>query len=574
MKCLGRLESMALAAAVVFSACSGDTGPDKAPGEEMPKVNPDSFLRNPEHPLSCDRAITENPLTSPLFRLTDEQYENTLRELFAGLVQEADLPKARDLPTEATEGLFSNDTSIQRLSGTRADLYESFSYDVAAKAVNDLPKLMGCEAKNEGAEAGCVSSFVDNFGVKAWRRPITSEEKQAIEGLYASARKELDFKTSVQAVVAGFIGAPQFLYRLEEGTGGETESKARQLSGYEMASRLSYLIWDSMPDANLFQAAKAGKLSNAKDVQSEAQRMLEDPRARGAVANFYHQWLHLERVESRLLPSKKDTVVYPDYGDVQYQGLLASLDAFMEDAFWEGDRSMKRLFTSNRGFVNDATAKIFGVEAPGSSDIEAVDLPMAQRQGLLTQAGFMAGWAHATEQAPILRGAFIMENILCSPPPMPPDDVNLELKPVENRDAITYREFVTNTVERGTCKGCHEVIDGFGFLFENYDGIGAFQTKERHLDIDASNTVIGTYDLDGPYENGVDFSQALAKSEQAAQCMVEKFYQYAMARQMVAEDGCAIAPLTDEFIADGLSFPGLVAKLVRSPAFRFRSTAK
>jgi hypothetical protein len=571
----------AAASLLVAGACTGGAGSSDNnggsgggdPGTEMPKSE-DSLKRNPQHPLKCDRPITENPLTSPLARLTDREYVNTLRDLLGGLVGEGDLPAPGDLPAEPAENLFTNNTSIQRLSDTRADLYENISHSLAEKAVLKLPQLMGCQPANQGEELGCVAKFSRDFGLRAWRRPLVDDELKAAEALFTDARKTFDFKTSVQAMVAGFIGAPQFLYRHEEGAGGETESKGRQLSDYEMASRLSYLLWDSMPDARLFDAAKKGDLSNPDDVESEARRMLDDPRARQAMATFYREWLHIERVESRLLPSKKDPGVYKDYGDAQYTGLMTSLDRFLEDAFWEGEHSMKRLYTSSRGFVNDDVAKIFGVDSPGGSDFKGVDLPGEERQGFLTQPGFMGGWAHATEQAPILRGAFIMEHVLCAPSPDPPDNADLTIKPVENREEMTYRQFVANTVETGSCKGCHIAIDGFGFLFENYDGIGAYQTMERHLKIDASNTVRGTFDLDGDYKNGVEFTQALAKSEQAAQCAVEKLYEYAMTRQTVTEDGCAIAPLTDAFIDGGFDFHSLIAKLARSSAFRFRTTAQ
>lgn len=578
MKCLGRLDSMVLAAVLLCSACTGGAssggGGDKnpPPDDEMPPPSEGSLERNPSQPLSCDRQITENPATSPLSRLTDKEYLNSVKDLLGSVVADGDLPKLADFPADLTNGAFTSDASIQQVNEDRGALYESSAIAVAGKAVNNLPKLMGCDPAS--GEAKCVETFVSDFGLRAWRRPLTDAERDSLKKLFADARAaELDLKTSVQAVVAALLVSPQFLYRFEEGTGQETESKGKQLSDYEMASRLSYLVWDSMPDSTLFEAAKGGKLTDVKDIEAQAQRLLEDPRARPAIAQFYREWLHIERLEARLPPDKKDPKVYPKYGGPQATAMSASLDRFLEDAFWEGDHSLKHLLTSTRGFVNSDLAEIFGVDA-GGADLVAKDLPSDQRHGLLTQPAFMAGWAHATEQAPILRGTFVMESLLCAPSPQPDASLNIELKPVPDRNAITYRQFVANSTEQGLCKSCHQTINGFGFLFENYDGIGAYQTKERNLDIDASNTVTGTYDLDGEYKNGVEFSKKLATSEQAAQCLVQKFYEHALARGSVPEDGCAIAPLTDGFLADGTDFHSLVKNLVRSSAFRFRTTAK
>jgi len=564
------------------AACGGESGSGSGPGDDIdePEVEPpsgDSLKRNPSHPLKCERPITENGKTSPLARLTDDEYMNTLRDLFDGVVSKSKLPKRSDLPAEPREGLFSTNVSTQTVESNRADVYLDGALSVAGEAVKDIDGLMGCEPSKESEEADCVEGFIEDFGLRAWRRPLTDDEKEDAMNLFKSSRDEFDFETSVQSVVAGLISAPQFLYRIEKGAGKETDDSGLRLSSYEMASRLSYLLWDSMPDPELFEAAEDGKLLAPDDIEEQARRMLADDRAHEAMASFYDEWLQLDRVHARLSADKKatgDGEPYEGYGEDQANDLIESLNRFLDDAFFNGDHSMKRLFTSNRGYVSDNIADIFGVDGPGKSGFKRVDLPEDERSGLLTQPGFMGGWSHETEQAPILRGAFIMEHILCAPSPDPPDNVIPEIRDVPNREDLTYRQFVENTVQQGACKGCHEVIDGYGFLFENYDGIGAYQTKERHLDIDATGTVRGTLDLDGDYDNGIEFSKKLAQSEQAAQCIVQNYYEYAMARGRVKEDGCAIAPLTDGFIEDGMDFHTLVTRLVRSSAFRFRTTAQ
>lgn len=572
MKCLGRLETMACAAALLFAACSGSSEGDggnteKPPKEEMPPVDPDSFNRNPEHPLSCDRPLSEVSSATQLQRLTHQQYANTLRDLFQGLVPDGDLPRAQDFADELKEGTFSNNVLRQLGSDAVTQAREAAVVSVSGAAVKDLPKLMGCEG-----EGGCVDSFIENFGLRAWRRPLTNDEKGGLKDLYGEARKSFEHKESVQVVLGAMLQSPQFLYRIQEGTGDAEKDLGKRLSDYEVASNLSYTIWNTMPDNELFEAAKKGELKTAAQVEQQATRMLESDRGREAILQFQREWLHTDRLANDL--ATKDTQIYPNYGASQADAILKGLDKFLEDSFWEGDHSLKRFYTSSKGFVNDASAELFGVEKPGSSDLVSVDLDSSQRQGFLTQPGFLAGRANRQNHSAILRGAFIMEQLLCAPSPPPPDDVIPEIKPVEDRESMTYRQVVQATVEVGTCKGCHEVIDGYGFLFENYDATGAYVTKERDLDIDASGQVSGTYDLDGQYQNGIEFAQKLAESEQAAQCAVQFFYEFAMARKPMAEDGCMIAPLTDNFIKNGTDMQKLLVDIVKTPAFRYRSVAQ
>lgn len=574
MKCFGRIQSLnAAVATVLLAACSGDTGPgtDK---DKPPVVNPDSFNRNPTAALTCDKPLSENAMSSQLARLTHQQYVNTMRDLFNGLADDAALPKRKDLADELKEGSFSNNVLGQQGSDAITQAREAAVLTVTGAAIKDLPKLMGCQAKDTAAEVGCLETFVENFGLRVWRRPVTSDERGALKGLFTEARKALEFPDSVRTVLGAMLESPQFLYRIQEGTGDAVEGQGKRLSDYEMASNLSYLLWDTMPDNDLFASAKKGELNTAAQIEKQARRMLDDGRARENILQFQREWMHVERLETQQRHDVKDKSVFPNYGQAQSDAVRKGFEAFLEDSFWEGDHSLKRLFTSTKGFVNDDSAEIYGVNKPGKSELVAVDLDAKQRKGVMTQPFMMAGWSSDKAQSAILRGAFVMETLLCAPSPPPPMDVERKFVAVPDRNAVTMRQVVEMTVEQGSCKGCHQFIDGFGFLFENYDGIGAYQTKERNLDIDASNEVIGTLDLDKRYENGVQFAEALGKSEQTAQCAVQHFYEFATARLPVAEDGCMIAPLTDSFLKNGTDMQQLVIDVIKSPAFRYRSVAQ
>lgn len=573
---LGRFELVALIAVGGLASCTGNGSGDSKdpPDEQMPPVRPGSLDRNPSAALSCDRPLFENKFASQLVRLTPEQYANSLKDLFAGLIDGGSVPNKDDFEEQLQEGHYSNNVQRQLGSTPITDAREDAILKITESATKDLPKLMGCQAKDAAAEPGCVDSFLENFGLKAWRRPVTKDESDSLKGLFAAARKDLQYNESVRVVVGAMLQSPQFLYRLQEGTGDIGEGKSKRLTDFEVASNLSYLFWNTMPDNNLFDAAKKGELSTSAQVEKQASRMLDDPRTRAHIRQFQREWFNAARLETQARWTIKSKEAFPNYGNEQSEALVKGFDAFIDDAFWEGDKSMKSLFTSSKGFVNDASADIYGVKKPGTKEMTKVDLDPRQRKGILTQPFVMAGWAGEKEQSGILRGVFVMDHLLCAPAPPPPDDVATKINEVLNRDELTYRQVVEMTVEQGKCAGCHKTIDGYGFLFENYNAIGAYQTKERHLDIDASGSVEGTLDLNRRYNNGIEFTEELAKSEQVAQCVVQNFYEFATARDPVPEDGCVIAPLTDAFLNGGTNMQDLLIAIAKSPALRFRSAAQ
>lgn len=578
MKCLGSISSMTLAAILVATGCgsSSSSGDGKPPKEDqMMPPKADSLNRNPSAALTCDRPLVDNPDASQLQRLTNTQYVNTLRTLFSGVVPDGAIPQYKDLPDELKEGAtFSNNVLSQLGSEAATQTRESATITITGEATKDLGKFMGCQAKDAAAEGGCVDSFLDTFGVRAWRRPLTSDEKGSLKTLFTEARKSMEFAPSVQTMVGAMLQAPQFLYRIQEGTGDSVEGLGKRLSDYEMASNLSYTIWNSMPDAELFALAKKGELITVAQIEKQAQRMLDAPAARDTVLKFQREWLHADRLETLADANTKDKAVFPDYTLAQSSASMKGFEAFLQDAFWEGDHSFKQLFTSSKGFVNDDSAALFGVKKPGSNNLVSVDLNDKERKGILTQPFLMAGWANDKWQSAILRGAFIMEGILCAPSPPPPPGVVAKLKEVPQRNVVTQRQVVEMTVEQGSCAVCHKIIDGYGFLFDNYNAVGAFTDKERDLTLNTSADIAEGFDKPAKYDNGVKFSEALAMSPQAAQCFVQNMYEFVTARPPVDEDGCQIAPLTDSFLENGTDMKKLLLDVIKSPAFRYRRAAQ
>ncbi|MDX2023509.1 MAG: DUF1592 domain-containing protein [Deltaproteobacteria bacterium] len=584
MKFLGRFRPMALGAAMVATACTGsgskptDQKPDLDTDSELPPADSDAWTRNPAKTMACEQPLTMNEAAYPLQRLTNVELANTVRDLLSGIADSAKLVRSTDLPPESRVAGFSNNALQQQPDRGYADAIEQLAIGAAREAVKDLSKL-GC-AKEDGS---CIGDLISGFGKRVFRRPLTSGEISDLKKVYEEARAEpLKFShaMAVETVVGTMLQSPQFLFRLEEGQGTISDKKSQPLSNWEMASRLSYLIWDSMPDDDLFRAAEAGELMQSEKIEAQARRMLGDDRARGAMKEFFDEWLDNKRYSAFVAAPAKDREFYPTYDEKQAKALIEGRDKFIEEAFFGGDHSMTQLFSSTKGWVNDDVAYIYGVDKPGSAELKEVELNPAQRKGILTNPAIMAGMSHTTEQAPILRGGFIMERLLCAPSPPPPPGIITQI-PFDENEAMTYRQRVEKTAEQGKCANCHKPLDSFGFLFENYNSIGAFQTEEQakfkgmvyKLPTNAKSTIMDTLDVNGEFDNAIPFVEKMGKSKQVAQCVVEHLWSWANARREVDEDGCAVVPLTTSFIENKFDMQKLVVDLVKNPSFRVRRVA-
>lgn len=579
----------AFAVAPAFTACGGGgsaggggNGNEGGAGGSGGNQPVGSLERIPGHELTCADPGATTVGETPLLRLTNLEYANSIRDLVAPLT----LPTMTTLPRETpTEGYFNFAVG----QGATDDLVTSL--EDSARGVGDLVSknlgrlgLDGCPPANADGEKACADNFIATFGGRAYRHVLTDAEKSSLADLYAAARKQnLDFTGAIDVLVEAIVQAPQFLYRPETGTPG---GPALKLTDWEMASRLSYFLWDTMPDEPLRAAAAQGALTrDDASLEKEVGRMLDDPRARAATLEFARQWLNFDYWTGNTDVSKKDLKVYSSYSADMSTSMWDGLRLYIEDSLYGADGGLPKLLSSSKGFVNDKTASVYGVNAPNGATLAAVDLDPKQRAGLLTQAAILAGTAHAANQSPIFRGKFVLEYLLCNPPSPPPNNTIPAATKMLPADAVvTTRQRLEMEHEGATsCAGCHRIIDGFGFAFENYDAIGAYRTEEPVLDrtdtgktvgklpVNAQTKVINTFDIDGDYPDGVALTKKLATSEQAAQCFVQNYYKYALGRPQTEQDGCAIRQLTDALLGARGDFRKFVLSLVKTPAFRYRS---
>lgn len=495
---------------------------------------------------------------APVRRLTNTEYLNTVRDLFGPAI-----PALPEQPSDAAlEGSFENDASSLGPSDVRTARYEASAFILGEHAVQDSAakaRVLPCVTQ----DASCGQAFVEQFGRRVFRRPLESDELSRWSGYFEARRAEIDFDAAVQLTVTALLQAPQFLYRLE--LDGSSVGGARlELTQFELANRLSFLLWESMPDDELLDLAAAGGLASDGELEAQARRMLTDDRAREAVRNFGRQWLHLDRV----LDQDKLEDEFPMWSDSVKESIYEESAAFFESTVLEGG-TLSDLLTSNVAYLDDATAALYQV-APPAEPWSQTTLDSSERAGILSRLAFLAGNAHEANGSPPLRGIFVMERLLCEDRPSPPADADLSV-PVAEEGAgpFTNRDLFEERTSPSSCQGCHVRIDGFGFGFENYDAAGIFRELDNGLPVDATGFANGIGN-DAPYSGALELQNLLAESDTVQDCVAEQWLTYALGRDLQAEDACYLEGISQSFAQSGGTLEDLMMSIVLRPEFRLR----
>jgi Protein of unknown function (DUF1592)/Protein of unknown function (DUF1588)/Protein of unknown function (DUF1595)/Protein of unknown function (DUF1587)/Protein of unknown function (DUF1585) len=502
---------------------------------------------------------------APLVRLTSVQYENTLRALFAPVVVPDEVPP----PDVAVDG-FENNSTTQTPSAALISAYQSSAIAVATAAMQDSTALLGCTPTTPDEESTCAQRFLATFGKKAFRRTLSESEQASMLAFYQSQRTGgVSFATAMTLTIEGILQSPNFLYRVEIGTPIADRPTAVRLNSSEVASRLSYLLLDSMPDDELFAAADADTLTTPDGVEAQTRRLLADTRAHDAVARFHRGWLEFDKMQNLA----KDTQAFPTWTAATWTALQQSAEMYVDNIFF-GEGTLSALLTDSHAYVNDVLAPIYGVPSPGP-DLQLVPVDPAQRSGILTNAGLLAGFAHQTTDSPVFRGVFVLSRLMCSAPPPPPKGVNTSLPAMSSGAPLTTRQEFATQHEQGGCAGCHHMIDGIGFGFEQYDAVGQFRTTDNGLPVDASGwfTDGSSGDLTGTFDGAVELGKKLAASKTVQACVATQWMRQALGVDTTGIGQDQLEPVVDAFVASGLSMPELVVALTRSDAFLTRVVA-
>jgi hypothetical protein len=333
-------------------------------------------------------------------------------------------------------------------------------------------------------------------------------------------------------------------------------------TGWEMASRLSFLLWNTTPDDALLDAAAAGELMDPAGLVAHAERLLADPRARAAVQDFFAQYFDL----ARLSGVERDPASYPAFSPTIAGSMRTEVQLLVDDFVFRRDADIRGVFGTRTTFVNDELAALYGVDAHGASAIAYVPVELPEngpRAGLLTLGAFLAMNAHETETSPTLRGKYVRERVLCQVVPPPPDDVDTQIDP-SDMEGKTLRERLEEHRENPSCAACHAFIDPPGFLFEHFDSIGAYRTEDNGWPIDASG------DLDGiPLADARDLAEALKDDPRVGTCVVTQLLRHAHGRLEAQEERSIIDDLDARFEDEGYRFRALLLHVVSHDGFRF-----
>ncbi len=517
--------------------------------------------------------ITSSPTdTVRLSRLSHKQWENTVRDLFRVSVSPV---LASSFVTEPVRGTFDNNGGLMEVSPTLWTDYQRAAETVADTVVKDPKKLAAIMPANLPADpAGQARGFIVGFGLRAYRRPLTTAEVDQYVALFNQGPKLVGsgnaFNDGVQLMLMAFLQSPHFLFRTEL-SGGTAVNGKIPLSDYEVAAKLSYALASSMPDDMLFAAAAAKQLGSRDVVLEHARRLLMTPAGTKTVEDFHAQLLNMGRYDQ----ITKDVARFPLFPAAMGGFAKTETLAFARDVLLTRDKGLSELFLAPYTFVNSKLGAVYGLTMPappamGMPDpFVRVDLDPTQRAGILTQLGFLAAYADGSQPQTILRGAFINREILCQPLPPPPDAFTLP--PAMGR---TNRQRVESATNATACTGCHtRLINPPGFALEGYDAIGHVRTMDGTQMVDTT----GVYTFDGverSFNGGVELSKWIAGSHQAHDCYAHHWMEYLYGRLVDGDSDKSLSGQLGARSVRGDSLRSLILEMVATDTFLTRAPAR
>jgi hypothetical protein len=537
------LRILALLSGAISLGCTGNINGDTGPGSS---VGPDGKpmpggtgstgggggVKDP--PPDNTGALNDSktvPGAAPLRRLTRLEYDNTVRDLLGVSTSTSGKLSADQGSGESgfmTGGAISGSTDARGVF-TSAE-------EVTTAALGKLSSLLPCNSipTARAAQDTCADQFVEQFGLRAFRRPLSTSELADLKALYRANRDAAigdSFENAIGGVITAVLQTPQFLYHWEVGPEGPIkEGSLLRYGPYELASKLSYLFWATMPDETLFTAAKSGNLNSPEDIAREAKRLLASDRAKVGLQDFFIQWLELQNLRD-LAKAPDFTLFTPDLVAAMSQETRDFVNSLFFGAGANG--KLETLLSSPKSVIDANLAKLYGVSGFTGTGTKATDLDPEKRAGIFTQAGFLTAKAEPDVTHPVKRGDAVLRRVLCQELVIPADLVVPTLPEPKPGQTTRERYSVHHDL---ACATCHKIIDPIGFSFENYDPIGAWRDTEEMKAVDASGTfTLSTGDV--TFKNAVPLLKAIAKSPEAADCMATQWLRYSMRRrELTSED--------------------------------------
>jgi hypothetical protein len=552
----------ALAVNLLGSACTGSTATRpssaqpvsaNAAGYELPSAaGASSFPPAPVAPVAAE---------SRLVRLNHQQYRHTVRDLFGA----PGSPELAFAPDALGGFLFETDNALL-VDGRLGPQYRSAAEALAERAVSDAAvyaRIAPCRAPT----TECRDAFLSSFGELAFRRPLSQRDLDTFRGLFTSGAARFasgdEFRDGVRLTVEAMLQAPDFLYRSVAGT--PRADGRLQLDDFDVAARLSYFLYDSMPDAELLAAAHAGRLHTPDDVEAAATRMLRQPRVLPQLVSFHEQvWAF-----GRFAGISPDAEKYPELPGGFVWRVRRAARLFLRDVLMSGG-GLEELLTAPYVYADESLAPLYGAALPtgapagidGTGRFARLELEPGEREGFLMQIGYLASNAYSASTDPIHRGLFVIRNLLCRAVPDPPPGATLTPLPATHPPIVTTRDEVSVLTGQSFCPTCHAQINAPGFAFEGFDAIGQKRATDNGAAVDTSGSMV----LDGRlllFNGPTALIEGIARSREAHGCYSRRWLEFALGRPLAQSDLPTLAAIAGESrpLAD------LLVAIVRSPEF-------
>ena len=426
-------------------------------------------------------------------------------------------------------------------------------------------RILTCRPQSPKEEPRCAQQIVSRLARLAFRRPVEAPDLAPLLSLYDEGRRAGGFEKGLQRAIEGLLVDPDFLFRVERDPAGLARGSAYRLTDLELASRLSFFLWSSIPDDELITLAAKGRLKDAMVLDQQVRRMLADERSKALVENFFGEWLQIRNVQSWT----PDATQYPEFTDNIRAGLLQETRLFLDSQLRE-DRSALDLIRADYTYLNETLARHYGIPGVYGSSFRRVKIEDPQRQGLLGQGSLLMVTSYAHRTSPVLRGRFILENFLASPPPAPPPNVPPLPENGEGVKAASVRDRLEQHRKNPMCATCHAQMDPLGFALENFDAVGKWRSSDAGKAIDA----IGTLADGTPIEGVVGLRKILLeRPDLFATAVTEKLLTYAVGRGLTYRDNPAVRRVVRRAAASDYRWSSVILELVKSPPFQQRRGA-
>jgi hypothetical protein len=517
------------------------------------------------------RSAAKGPATTggpPGFRrLNEAQYKRSIEQIFGAGIN---VP-GRFEPPLREAGLMSIGDAKVAVSASGLEQYELRAREISAQVLSEQKRttFVPCVPQSaRGFDQACASAFFAKYGRLLYRRPLSDKEIASVLGVASAAvEKSHNFYKGLEIGLSRLLASPKFIFRVEQSEPDASNPAIRRLDSYALATRISFLLWDAPPDAELLDAAASGELRDQKKLAKQIDRLIRSPRFEQGVRSFFADMLGYEQFAGL----SKDQSIYPKFTpelakDAQEEALRTIVDLLVTN---KGD--YRDLFTTKKTYINrnlGAVYKVPVVEAGMDGWAPYTFAPNDPRSGILTLAGFlMLDPNHEGRSSPTIRGKTLRELLLCQKVPVPPPNVDFKLvQDIHDPEHKTARDRLTVHQENPACAGCHSITDPIGLGMENYDAIGAFRTHENGALIDASGTFDGK-----PYKGLMGLSQLLHDSPDVPSCLVKRVYEYGVGRQATASEESWVEYASQKFAVDRYQVPALMRRIASSRAFQLVS---